>query len=94
MRGHAGITPVLPPLFGSSPHRSGKPGSASRGLIASSISRTISTGSAISVASRTAEEWPNESLAEDLDRVVKNVAAQVSIVAMGGAYVQPTLSVT
>ena len=40
------------------------------------------------------KNWTNEPLAEDLDRVIKNVAAQVSIVAMGGAYVQPTLSVT
>ncbi len=40
------------------------------------------------------KNWSNPALAEDLDRVAKNLAAQVSIAAMSGAYVQPTLSVT
>ena len=38
--------------------------------------------------------WENAALAEELDRVAKNVAAQISITAMSGEYVQPSLSIT
>ena len=35
----------------------------------------------------------NEQLGEELDRICKNVASQVSIASMSGKFVQPTLSV-
>jgi hypothetical protein len=36
----------------------------------------------------------DRTLAEDLDRIAKNLAAQISIAAMSGENAQPTLSVT
>ena len=38
--------------------------------------------------------WEVGALAEDLDRLAKNLAAQVSIATMSGELVHPTLSVT
>ena len=42
----------------------------------------------------TANWEENEALGAELDRIVQNVAAQISIAAMSGKLVQPTLSVT
>ncbi|MCZ6611418.1 MAG: P-loop NTPase, partial [Planctomycetota bacterium] len=36
----------------------------------------------------------NEALAEELDRLCKNLAAQISIATLSGKFVQPTLSVS
>ncbi|NNF45117.1 MAG: Mrp/NBP35 family ATP-binding protein [Phycisphaerales bacterium] len=38
--------------------------------------------------------WDSEPLASELDRLVQNLAAQISIASMSGRLVQPTLSVT
>ncbi len=36
----------------------------------------------------------NEKLSEELDRLCKNLAAQISIATMSGKFVQPTLSIS
>jgi ATP-binding protein involved in chromosome partitioning len=38
--------------------------------------------------------WDEPALAAELDKLCKNVAAQISIATMSGQYVQPTLSIT
>lgn len=40
------------------------------------------------------ENWTVPQMAEELDRVCKNIASQVSIATMSGQFVQPTLSVS